>query len=107
MRQKLEMRGGSVTQGRGVSSGAGRLPPIRASNASCAASRSKPAPSSPSKSGNLPNASPEFLEGMMAEAAYDRTAEDLGNIVEIGHVNTTIPDQRLSTLFYITGLGLT
>ena len=43
----------------------------------------------------------------MAEAAYDRTSEDLGNIVEIGHVNTTIPDQRLSTLFYITGLGLT
>ena len=43
----------------------------------------------------------------MAETSYDRTSEDLGNIVEIGHVNTTIPDQRLSTLFYITGLGLT
>ena len=43
----------------------------------------------------------------MTEQAYDRAAEDLGNIVEIGHVNTTIPDQRLSTLFYITGLGLT
>lgn len=38
---------------------------------------------------------------------YDRTAEDLGNIVELGHVNLRVPDQRLATLFYITGLGLT
>jgi hypothetical protein len=43
----------------------------------------------------------------MAERAFDRAAEDVGNIVEIGHVNVTIPDQRLSTLFYVTGLGLT
>ena len=38
---------------------------------------------------------------------FDRSAEDLGNIVELGHVNVTVPDQRLATLFYITGLGLT
>jgi hypothetical protein len=38
---------------------------------------------------------------------YDRTEEDLGNIVGLEHVNVTIPDQRLATLFYITGLGLT
>ena len=38
---------------------------------------------------------------------FDRCAEDLGNIVELGHVNVTVPDQRLATLFYITGLGLT
>ena len=38
---------------------------------------------------------------------FDRTVEDLGNIVELGHVNVTVPDQRLATLFYITGLGLT
>ena len=43
----------------------------------------------------------------MAQPAYDRAAEDLGNIVEIGHVNVRIPDQRLSTLFHVTGLGLT
>jgi predicted enzyme related to lactoylglutathione lyase len=43
----------------------------------------------------------------MAQAAYDRSGESLGNIVELAHVNVTIPDQRLSTLFYITGLGLT
>jgi hypothetical protein len=38
---------------------------------------------------------------------YDRTAEDLGNVVHLEHVNLKIPDQRLATLFYITGLGLT
>ncbi len=38
---------------------------------------------------------------------FDRTAEDIGNIVELGHVNTRIPDQQLATLFYVVGLGLT
>lgn len=38
---------------------------------------------------------------------FDRTAEDLGNIVFLEHVNTCIPDQRLATLFYVSGLGLT
>jgi len=38
---------------------------------------------------------------------YDRTTEDIGNIVEFGHVNTRVPDQRAATLFYVTGLGLT
>ncbi len=41
------------------------------------------------------------------QPSYDRTAEDVGNIVELGHVNVTIPDQRLATLFYVAGLGLT
>jgi hypothetical protein len=39
--------------------------------------------------------------------SYDRTAEDLGNIVALEHVNITVPDQHLATLFYVTGLGLT
>ena len=43
----------------------------------------------------------------MEEPHYDRAAEDIGNIVGLGHVNTAIPKQRLSTLFYVTGLGLT
>ncbi len=43
----------------------------------------------------------------MSERPYDRTTQDLGNIVEIGHMNYLIPDQRLATLFYVTGLGLT
>ena len=43
----------------------------------------------------------------MEERRYDRAVEDIGNIVSLGHVNTAIPKQRLSTLFYVTGLGLT
>src|SRR6516225_2810124 len=38
---------------------------------------------------------------------YDRFAEDMGNAVHFEHVNVMIPDQRLATLFYISGLGLT
>lgn len=41
------------------------------------------------------------------QPVYDRTVEDLGNIVELGHVNVTVPDQQLATLFYVSGLGLT
>ncbi len=44
---------------------------------------------------------------MTKKPVYDRTVEDLGNVVELGHVNVTVPDQRLATIFYITGLGLT
>jgi hypothetical protein len=39
--------------------------------------------------------------------SYDRTRQDLGNIVLLEHVNVTIPDQRLATIFYLSGLGLT
>lgn len=38
---------------------------------------------------------------------FDRSAEDLANSVALEHVNVRVPDQRLATLFYITGLGLT
>jgi len=38
---------------------------------------------------------------------YDHSAEDVGNIVALEHVNVRVPDQRLATLFYVTGLGLT
>ena len=38
---------------------------------------------------------------------YDRSAEDLGNIVGLEHVNLQIADQITGTLFYISGLGLT
>lgn len=40
-------------------------------------------------------------------ATYDRAAEDIGNIIGLEHVNVTIPDQQLATLFYVKGLGLT
>src|SRR5919201_3574842 len=38
---------------------------------------------------------------------FDRAAEDLGNSIHFEHVNVRIPDQRLATLFYVAGLGLT
>lgn len=38
---------------------------------------------------------------------YDRARQDLGNIVLLEHVNVSITDQRLATIFYISGLGLT
>ena len=39
--------------------------------------------------------------------AFDRTTEDVGNIVEFGHVNLRVPDQQLAIVFYVMGLGLT
>lgn len=42
-----------------------------------------------------------------AMPVFDRTTQDVGNIVELGHVNVRVPDQLLATSFYISGLGLT
>ena len=41
------------------------------------------------------------------ERKFDRSVEDLGNVVFLEHVNVTVPDQRLATIFYVMGLGLT
>src|SRR5262249_34278422 len=41
------------------------------------------------------------------DQVYDRRAADIQNIVGLEHVNTTIDDQRLATLFYVVGLGFT
>ena len=41
------------------------------------------------------------------DCPYDRSLEDTGNIVGLEHVNIRVPDQRLATLFYVAGLGLT
>ncbi len=46
------------------------------------------------------------LEDYM-DKQYDRSVEDLGNIVSLEHVNVTVPDQQVATLFYVVGLGLT
>ncbi|MBI2219128.1 MAG: hypothetical protein HYU51_17740 [Candidatus Rokubacteria bacterium] len=43
----------------------------------------------------------------MKGQTYDRPAQDVGNIVALEHVNVRIADQRLATLFYVAGLGLT
>jgi hypothetical protein len=40
-------------------------------------------------------------------AHFDYAREDTGNLVLLEHVNLTIPDQRLATAFYVSGLGLT
>src|SRR6202034_2669764 len=39
--------------------------------------------------------------------SFDRATEDLGNSIHLEHVNVQVPDQRLATLFYVSGLGLT
>src|SRR5690606_14979643 len=38
---------------------------------------------------------------------YDRSAEDVGNVLALEHVNVTVPDQTVAALFYVSGLGLT
>jgi hypothetical protein len=38
---------------------------------------------------------------------YDRAAEDVGNVIALEHVNIQVPDQRLATIFYLTGMGFT
>jgi hypothetical protein len=43
----------------------------------------------------------------MQQKQYDRSAEDVGNIVALEHVNLRVEDQGLATLFYVSGLGLT
>jgi hypothetical protein len=43
----------------------------------------------------------------MQQQQFDRAAEDLGNAIHLEHVNVQVPDQRLATLFYVAGLGLT
>ncbi len=52
-------------------------------------------------------AEPQSNENPSMTSTYDRTTEDVGNIVKLEHVNVTLPDQRLGTLFYVSGLGLT
>ncbi len=46
-------------------------------------------------------------DAVATKPQFDRTTDDLGNIVEFGHVNVTVPDQGKTISFYITGLGLT
>ena len=42
-----------------------------------------------------------------ATRLYDRRTEDIGNIVEFGHVNVRVPNQQQAITFYVMGLGLT
>jgi catechol 2,3-dioxygenase-like lactoylglutathione lyase family enzyme len=40
-------------------------------------------------------------------SAFDRTTQDVGNILSLDHLNLTVPDQQAASAFYIVGLGLT
>src|SRR6266481_3722481 len=48
-----------------------------------------------------------MVTAMKQRKTFERTEEDLGNIVALEHINVTVPDQEKATLFYINGLGLT
>lgn len=43
----------------------------------------------------------------MSAERWDRSGQDVGNIIALEHVNVRVPSQELATLFYVEGLGLT
>ena len=43
----------------------------------------------------------------MSTRNFDRAEEDFGNVLNMEHINLTVPDQQLAALFYVTGLGFT
>ena len=45
--------------------------------------------------------------GIPVNSNDDRTHDSTSNIVLLEHVNVTVPDQRVATLFYVSGLGFT
>ena len=44
---------------------------------------------------------------MHSKINFDRSKEDVGNVQLLEHVNVTVPDQGLASMFYVTGLGFT
>ena len=47
------------------------------------------------------------MDPAAVNSKFDRAAESIGNIVLMEHVNLRQDDQRIATLFYVGGLGLT
>ena len=47
------------------------------------------------------------MTAQKTERTFDRAAEDIGNILNMEHINLTVPDQGVGALFYVTGLGFT
>jgi hypothetical protein len=43
----------------------------------------------------------------MSARRFDRTREDVGNIILLEHLNLTVPDPTLAHLFYVSALGFT
>src|SRR5271157_2955617 len=54
-----------------------------------------------------PRAKETPRNAIMQNKQYDRAAQDIGNIVNLGHVNVCISDQHIATHYYVSGLGLT
>ncbi len=44
---------------------------------------------------------------MKQSKSFDRSIEDVGNVLNLEHFNFTVPDQELAALFYVSGLGFT
>src|SRR2546428_3064741 len=44
---------------------------------------------------------------MAGDRVFDRSAEDVGAMLLLEHVNVKVPDQVVATNFYVAGLGLT
>ncbi len=44
---------------------------------------------------------------MPSARKFDRSTDDVGNIIGLEHVNVTVPDQTEASLFYVTGMGFT
>lgn len=78
-------------------------------NGHAAANKSPERPARPRPvTGDAGLDTPGAMARMMGNGkTYDRSTEDLGNIVALEHVNVTVPDQVKATLFYVNGLGLT
>ena len=54
---------------------------------------------------NKPGSAPR--EETMGKHQFNRAAVDVGNILAMEHVNVTVPDQSIATMFYVNGLGFT
>ncbi len=50
---------------------------------------------------------PTVPEQAQAQPTFNRSAEDVGNVQLLEHVNLTVPDQGIAAMFYVTGLGFT
>lgn len=44
---------------------------------------------------------------MSMSQTFDRSTQDVGNIIALEHVNTTVPDPTRAHLFYVSGMGFT
>ena len=49
----------------------------------------------------------QTAQATTATPDFNRATQDVGNIVEFGHVNLRVPDQQQAIIFYVMGLGLT